>query len=344
MDTDQTASELMQIMVRDRTGRVTFIPINRIHPKVPQYPNGQDAIPLIEKLQFDPMYRPALEQVFGKTCVCRDLTIAAAYVKSHGINTITLDGDKVDRKGALTGGYHDVRRSRLEAINSVKTLRTKFTSASEELRETTTSIQQLDQEITRTMGHIQVSSNKQTQAKASRDMVVEEIAALSRERERLVQRIERLESEVYDLESELNGLDAKLQGYRTELASPMAAGLTADEENAVEALGMEVEDRQKRLLDIGKKKNEVRCQFMNLFSCGLMDSVQLGSRKTLMEIELSEKLRRRRDELRSKIETLDGAEEGDSNTAEDLDARIRELKTLSTSIDSLTQKLKGVFA
>ncbi|THH30921.1 hypothetical protein EUX98_g3237 [Antrodiella citrinella] len=324
VDTDATASQLMQVMVRERTGRVTFVPINRIHPKLPQYPNGQDAIPLIDKMQFEPKYRPALEQVFGKTCVCRDLTIAAAYVKSHGINTITLDGDKVDRKGALTGGYHDVRRSRLDAINSVKTLRSKFTAASEELRETTTEIQRLDQEITRTMGSIQILTNKQTQAKNSRDTVVADIATLSRDRERLVQRIERLESEVYDLESEVVGLTAKLEGYEAELASPMAGGLTAEEEATMETLGKEVEDRQKQSLELAKRKND------------------LSSRKSLVEIELNESLRRRRDELRSKIEALGNAEEGDSSSAQDLDARKRELTTLSASIDSLTSKIKDI--
>lgn len=268
VDTDATASELMQTMVKERTGRVTFVPLNRIHPTLPQYPSGQDAIPLIDKLQFDPVHRPALEQVFGKTCVCRDLTIAAAYVKSHGINTITLDGDKVDRKGALTGGYHDVRRSRLEAINSVKTLKTKFTSASEELKETTAKIQQLDQEITRAMGQIQSHTNKQTQARTNRESVGEELATLSRERERLVQRIERLESEVYDLETELAALQAKVEAYRAELNSPMATGLTAEEEEEVELLGKDIEGRQRQLLEIARKKNEV-CLTMNNCHLGL---------------------------------------------------------------------------
>ena len=46
-------------------------------------------------VQYDPELQKAFQQVFGKTCVCRDLTIAAAYVKSHGINTITQDGNVV---------------------------------------------------------------------------------------------------------------------------------------------------------------------------------------------------------------------------------------------------------
>ena len=66
--------------MREKNGRVTFMPLNRLHPKNPPTPNAQDAIPLIDKLRFDPMHLKAFQQVFGKTCVCRDLTIAAAYV------------------------------------------------------------------------------------------------------------------------------------------------------------------------------------------------------------------------------------------------------------------------
>ncbi|KAJ4486589.1 hypothetical protein C8J55DRAFT_424905, partial [Lentinula edodes] len=51
------------------------------------------------------VHAKAFQQVFRQTCINKDLTVAAANVKSHGINPITLDGNKVDRKGALTGGF-----------------------------------------------------------------------------------------------------------------------------------------------------------------------------------------------------------------------------------------------
>ncbi|KAI0081880.1 structural maintenance of chromosome protein 3 [Panus rudis PR-1116 ss-1] len=321
VDTDDTASRCLEIMIREKRGRVTFMPLNRLHPKIPPVPNAHDAIPLIDKLRFDQSHVKAFQQVFGKTCVCRDLTIAAAYVKSHGINTITLDGDKVDRKGALTGGYHDVRRSRIEAINNLTNWKTKYNADSQRLKEVTTTIQQLEQDITRTMGKIQVSSNSQTQARNSREMMGEEMNLLNREREKLVTRIEKLEGEVTDLESELSSLDAKLQGYRAEMASPIAHGLSNEEQEQIEELGREVEQRQKQLLELGKKKNE------------------FGSRKNLIEIELNENLRRRREELRSKIEALGESEAGDSSSAEDLEARLRELRSLSNSIESLQKKL-----
>lgn len=248
-------------MIREKTGRVTFMPLNRLHPKNPPTPNAQDAIPLIDKLRFDPMHAKAFQQVFGKTCVCRDLTIAAAYVKSHGINTITLDGDKVDRKGALTGGYYDVRRSRLEAINSVMSWKSKFTADEKRLREVTTTIHQLEQEITRLVGKIQVLGNQQAQARGVRETLAEESAQFAREKDRLTTRIERLENEIQELESELTGLGSKLDGYRAEMASPLANGLSSVEEEEIDALGRELEERQKQLREFGKTKNEVRWSF-----------------------------------------------------------------------------------
>ena len=73
----------LDVMLKEKTGRVTFMPLNRLKPKNPPAPNSPEAEPLLEKLRFDRKYENAFQQVFGKTCVCRDLTIAAAYEYFH---------------------------------------------------------------------------------------------------------------------------------------------------------------------------------------------------------------------------------------------------------------------
>ncbi|KAI0058717.1 RecF/RecN/SMC protein [Artomyces pyxidatus] len=324
VDTDQTAQKVLDIMLREKTGRVTFMPLNRLKPKNPPPPNAQDAIPLIDKLRFEATHQKAFQQVFGKTCVCRDLTVAAAYVKSHGINTITLDGDKVDRKGALSGGYHDVRRSRIEAIKSVTTLRAKVEAEEKRSKEVKLATIKIDQEITRLSGRMQVLTNQQQQARGARENVAGETATLLKEKERLESRIAKLEDDAEELEGELGGLAAKLQGYQAELGSPMAQGLSEDEEDLVEELSRDVEARQKQLVEMGKTKNE------------------LGRTKNMLQIELNEKLRRRREELRSKVEGLGQPEAGDANAADDLEVRTRELKTLNSSIELLTKRLQDM--
>ena len=61
----------------------------------------------------------------------------------------------------------------------------------------------------------------------------------------------------------------------------------------------------------------------------------------MLEIELNESLRRRREELRGKIESLGEAEVGDSSAVEDLESRTRELRALGNSIEGLNKKMQG---
>ncbi|KAJ1556061.1 Structural maintenance of chromosomes protein 3 [Cladochytrium tenue] len=46
VDTDDTASLLLEQLNRDRSGRVTFMPLNRLRPKETTYPAANDAVPM----------------------------------------------------------------------------------------------------------------------------------------------------------------------------------------------------------------------------------------------------------------------------------------------------------
>lgn len=248
---------MLDIMIKEKTGRVTFMPLNRLKPKPLPTLNSKDAESLIDKIRFDALYQKAFQQVFGRTCVCKDLTLAASYVKSQGVNAITLDGDKVDRKGALTGGYHDVRRSRIDAIRNVATWKAKFEGDNKRMGEVKAAMLKLDQGISRISGQSQVLNHQLTQAKQNRDDLVTELVALRHDRERLSEKVQKLEGEIADAETELRELDAKLQSYQTELGSPLARGLTGEEEALIGSLSKEVEARQKTLAELSKTKNEV---------------------------------------------------------------------------------------
>jgi len=257
VDTDETASRVLDVMLKEKTGRVTFMPLNRLHPRNPPMPNEEDCEPLLQKLRYDSKYEKALQQVFGKTCVCKDLTIAASYVRSHGINTITLDGDKVDRKGALTGGYHDVRRSRIEGIKNVIIWRAKHEADRKRSDEIKQVISRLEQEITALAGKITILNGQQGQIRESRDRTMEDGVSLNREREKIKERIIKLEMDVDELEMEQHSLLTKIKDYRQELASPMSNGLTHEEEALIVSLGKEVERRKKEILEFNKMRNQV---------------------------------------------------------------------------------------
>jgi structural maintenance of chromosome 3 (chondroitin sulfate proteoglycan 6) len=46
VDNDGTAQRLLEILAKDRRGRCTCIPLNRLKPKNVQYPTDNNAIPL----------------------------------------------------------------------------------------------------------------------------------------------------------------------------------------------------------------------------------------------------------------------------------------------------------
>ena len=55
-------------------------------------PPPQDAVAMVNHMQFNPMYKPAVLQVFSKTLICRDMEKASHYAKNANMDCITLEG------------------------------------------------------------------------------------------------------------------------------------------------------------------------------------------------------------------------------------------------------------
>lgn len=51
-----------------------------------------------------------IEQVFGKTLVCKNLDVATDAGRTTDLNCVTIEGDQVGKKGTLTGGFLDAAR------------------------------------------------------------------------------------------------------------------------------------------------------------------------------------------------------------------------------------------
>jgi structural maintenance of chromosome 3 (chondroitin sulfate proteoglycan 6) len=63
VDNDDTASKILDVMNREKSGRVTFMPLNRLKSVAVTYPKANDALPMMSKLKFDRAYIMAFEQV-----------------------------------------------------------------------------------------------------------------------------------------------------------------------------------------------------------------------------------------------------------------------------------------
>ncbi len=115
VDNDQIAAKSIDLLKRKRAGRLTFLPLNKISknansksevfkrsiPNDIKKSNGYlgKAIDLIE---FDTVYKYVFEYVFGETVVFTDLSLARNQI---GIKrAVTLEGELLEKSGAMTGG------------------------------------------------------------------------------------------------------------------------------------------------------------------------------------------------------------------------------------------------
>ena len=323
VDTDATATKILEMLQREKAGRITFMPLNRLTPRLGAFPdNEKDGYPLLMKIKYNPTYAKAFEQVFGKTIFCPDLNTAAQFARSHGLSAITPEGDRGDKRGALTGGYYDPRRSRLEAVASAKKWRELFNQQRAELDRVKAAIEAKDQEITRAVSNLQKLESKKAHLEASytpmRAQLQSKTAMVSRLTETLRSKQESLEN----VDSALKALQEQLNSYQSELNSEFKKNLTHEEEALLEELTGTLQNLRKSLSVISTER------------------IDLESRKSLLELEVRENLQMKLDELRAReSDSLEG-----SGKKGDLGSAKSELQRISKSIASVEKRLGKIEA
>lgn len=155
VDTDETASMVLKHLTARRAGRVTCIPLNKLNGKdlaadIPWKPEDRAAALSQYVNPVDAVFHPAIVQLMGKTAICEDLEIAKHHASQHtGLACVTLAGDQVSTKGALTGGYIDERASRLRSAFKVRDLVKEIKANEAELQEFNKKLDEQEERITR---------------------------------------------------------------------------------------------------------------------------------------------------------------------------------------------------
>jgi chromosome segregation protein len=93
---------------RERIGRATFLPLNKLKPNIfrdAELLSKHGVIGVANRMiKYDTKFMSAMEFVFGTTLVVENLDTARAIAGRTRI--VTLDGDLIERSGAMIGGYY----------------------------------------------------------------------------------------------------------------------------------------------------------------------------------------------------------------------------------------------
>ena len=235
VDNDGIASDAIRYLRENRLGRVTFLPLNKLRAPILSPLEADPGIIgyAVDLLEFDPAFERAFRVVFGATVVVDTLERARRLMGRYRM--VTLDGDFVEKSGAMTGGVQKkkIRGFGVAVDDEITRVRATLAGLEAEAAEIGASIGRL----------AEVSEAK----RAERSAVDEQVARYRMLTEEFSKRIEVLTGEKQTLEATLREMlrDAKTGGE--ELAR-LEADLerTADE---IARISGEVDDLKKKLDD-----------------------------------------------------------------------------------------------
>jgi hypothetical protein len=90
VEDDDISTKIIQLLTREKGGRVTFIPLNRVKAPDANCPQSSDFVPLLKKLKYRADQRRAFEQVLYN------------YIFSILFDACTFDWASVRREYSLT--------------------------------------------------------------------------------------------------------------------------------------------------------------------------------------------------------------------------------------------------
>ncbi|KAJ8439363.1 hypothetical protein Cgig2_022500 [Carnegiea gigantea] len=260
VDSDETATRIIRQLNAIKGGRVTFIPLNKVKPPHVTYPKSDDVVPLLKKLKFLDAYTKAFSQVFGRTVVCRNLDVATRVARTDGFDCITLEGDQVSKKGGMTGGFYDYRRSKLKFMNIIKQ-NTKVISLKERELE--------EQKIDADRAH----------QRSEEEQIRRDIGDANRQKKSLSNALEKKEKLLSSVRTQIEQLNANIALKRAEMGTELVDHLTQEERNLLSRLNPEIREMKEQLI-------ECRTQL-----------VEIETKKLEIETNLSTNLLRREQEL-----------------------------------------------
>lgn len=257
VDTDETASQLMSELFREKSGRVTFMPLNRLSPKNVTYPDHDSVTPLIDMIEYDPTIESAVRQVFGTTVVAMNLDIGSQIAHSNELNAITINGDRVNTKGVLTGGFYDIRRSKLSAFQELRDLHTQVAAKDREYTRIQDEIDRKGQEINETHNELsRITVEYQTFHRTLESMNSALQPRVKQEADLKTLILEKRKA-LSEANQSIQLLEDQSQNFQNELRSDFEQTLTTEEISLLENVRDSLPRQKELLQDLSKNKSEI---------------------------------------------------------------------------------------
>ncbi|XP_041992976.1 structural maintenance of chromosomes protein 3-like isoform X3 [Salvia splendens] len=319
VENDDISTKIIGHLNAQKGGRVTFVPLNRVKAPHVTYPQSSDVIPLLKKLNFLEKYRAAFGQVFAKTVICRDLDVASRVARADGLDCITLEGDQVNKKGGMTGGFYDYRRSKLKFMSTIRQNMKSVKTKEDELNKIREELQLTDQKINELVAEQQKNDAKMAHEKSILEQLKQDVMNAEKQKHSILKSLEKKEKLLSSVLNQIEQNRANIAMKRDEMGTELVDHLTPEEKESLSRLNPEITNLKEQLITCRSNRMETE------------------TRKAELEMNLSTNLVRRKEELEAVMLSSDT----DVLQAE-ADLKNQELMDANSLVDQLTQELKSV--
>ena len=333
VDDDGVGSDCIDYLKSRNAGRATFLPITEMEdrglPSLPSHPGVVDfARSLVD---YDPEYEWVFSYVLGSTVVVEDMSTARDLMGDYRM--VTLDGDLVERSGAMTGGSGGGSRysfsksggGRLERLaGDIETLEDRRRSLQAEIRELDEDIEDARDRAADARDRVRSVESEIDDAESDVEAAEAEIEALEAEIEDLREAraavdadMQALDDEIDGIEAEIAATEAEIDDLESDLADSKIPELTAE----ADGIRDEIDEKESRMDDLDARLNELELE--QQYAEDALDDLQ-------ERIETAqEKKADARDDIRdheAEIEERKAELEEKREAVEELEAELAELK------------------
>ncbi len=342
VDTDETAEHLIDLLNKEKAGRITCIPLNQVQTPSRKYPSSADVVPLVNLIQFDEKYKKAFGQVFGGTVVIRDLQTGYDHCKA-GFDCITLDGDKVNSRGVLEGGHNVGRYRRLKSMRTLKGTEETVSQLTERLEETEVETSQLKQQVTNIMSDLDAKQKEKNESREELDSITQKLDECEASLRDYGERRESSNVNLEKLRRTVEEFGGTIDALNEDMKAPLRNQLDEGEKKELENVSEELEDTKKQLAEavkalgnLEREKDGIEIKLKrNLYLQKQETHIRLAHLNDLKDAQELDRRENELEELRSDHETLQKEVE---TMEKALDSTVKQLATLEKEVEALQNR------
>ncbi|MGM0604650.1 MAG: chromosome segregation protein SMC [Halobacteriota archaeon] len=324
VDDDSVGATCIDHLKRRNAGRATFLPITKMDDRsLPRLPSHPGVVDFARNLvAYDARYESIFSYVLGSTVVVEDMNTARDLMGQYRM--VTLDGDLVERSGAMTGGSTSGSRFAFSKSGEGKLER-----IAKEISNLEDSRRRLDEEIREIEADIDAVRDRKSEAtdkvrsiETEIDRVEDDIEAADDRIEAIEDRLETLQAERESVDEEMSELDATLTSLQEDRDSVT---------DSIEELEADLADS--KIPELTAQADEVR---------GEID--ELEARMDRLDGRLNEK-QLERQYAEEAVEDLEATVENAQNRKADAKEQINELESeIESKAETLEAKHEAVEA